>query len=136
MSIFNFLKKKKSNLKEIEYDYKIKYNVNPPKKIYEITGEEKQFLNELFIKSNENNVNPNKFTFTRLSNGTINVDYDYFGKGGYVGKIKLQGKKKFISYMKNVYDSETVEGELYECINSIGLWISYINKYFKWNNLN
>jgi len=140
MSIFDWLKKKKqidSNMengtmeKEIVYDYKIKYNTNPPTKIYQISYDEKQFIEELFVKSNVNNIQPNKFTFTRLSNGTINVDYDYFNKGGFVGKVKLQGKRRFVTYMKNIYDSGTVEGELSECINVIELWIKYINKYFK-----
>ena len=116
---------------EIVYNYKIKYNVNPPTKIYEESQDEKQFIENLFEKSSSNNLQPIKYSFTRLSNGTINVDYDYSNKVGFVGKIKLQGRKKYIMYMKNMYDSETIEGELTELINAIELWINYINKYFK-----
>lgn len=136
MSILNFFKKKKqldSNAenKKIVYNYTIKYNVSPPTKVYDISVEEKQFIEELFARSSLNNLKPSKFSFTRLSNGTINVEYDFLNKGGFVGKVKLQGKKKFITYMKNMYDSETIDGELSECINVIELWIKYINKYFK-----
>ena len=136
MSILNFFKKKKqldSNIenKKIVHNYTIKYNVNPPTKVYDISAEEKQFIEELFARSSFNNMQPSKFAFTRLSNGTINVEYDYSNKGGFVGKVKLRGKKRFITYMKNMYDSETIEGELTECIDVIEQWIKYINKYFK-----
>ena len=142
MGIFDFLRKKKhidttTNKvlqKSTGREFKIKYNVNPPTKTYEVNDDEKQFIEALFSKSEACNLQPNKFAFTRLSNGTINVDYDYYGKGGFVGKVKLQGKKKFVTYMKNLYDSVTVEGELAECINTIDFWIKYINKYLKkWN---
>ena len=140
MGVFDFFRKKKNvtnnvenvaKHEEIVYNHKIKYNVNPPTKIYEESEEEKQFVENLFIKSSANNLQPNKYSFTRLSNGTINVDYDYSNKGGFVGKVKIQGRKKFIMYMKNMYDSETIEGELTKLINAIELWINYINRYLK-----
>ena len=139
MEIFSFLCKKKhidttTNKmlkKNTGREFKIKYNVSPSTKAYEVSDDENQFIEALFSKSETCNLQPNKFTFTRLSNGTINVDYDYYGKGGFVGKVKLQGRKKFVMYMKNLYDPVTVDGELAECINSIDFWIKYINKYLK-----
>ena len=132
MGLFGFFRKKDDKKTvESEYNFTIKYNVNPPSKVYEITDEEKMFIKELFTKSKSNNFEPYKFSFTRLSNGTINVDYDYHHKGGFVGKVKLQGKKKFLMYMKNLNNSVTINGELNECMAGIDCWILYIQKYLK-----
>ena len=107
-------------------DYRIKYNTNPPSKIYELTNEERKFLDALYDKSIAVSIDPSKYTFTRLSNGTINVDYDFYHNGGFVGKVKLQGKKKYITYMKNLYDVGDISGELEDCISGINYWIGYI----------
>ena len=130
MALFGlFRKKNERRIAKKEYNYTIKYKTNPPSKVYEVTDEEKAFIEELFAKSEENNLDPQKYTFTRLANGTINVDYDYYHNGGFVGKVKLQGNKQFIMYMENLYESMTVDGGIKECVAQIEFWFVYIKKY-------
>ena len=130
--MFTFFKKNKNlEHEQATYTYEIRYNVNPPTKTYEISTDEKRFINQLFSKSMDAGFYPNKYRFTRMSNGTISVDYDYLNKGGFVGKVKLQGKKKYILFMENLQDSATIEGELNECLVGIDSWLLYMKKYFK-----
>lgn len=134
MIIFDaFRKKDKTALTwdQVPYEYQIKCNMISPTKLYDISSDEDKFVKELLLKSKNVGLSPEKFSFTRLSNGTINVDYDYLNNGGFVGKVKLQGRKTYIMYMKNLYDTVTVNGNADECLKTIDNWITYIKKYFK-----
>jgi hypothetical protein len=55
-----------------------------------------------------------------MSNGAINA---FDKKGRFIGKVKLQGKRKCIKYAKNVYDHSTIEGELIDIISGIDYWV-------------
>lgn len=109
-------------------NYQPKYYIHPnssnPKKEYELLYEEEFFFDTLLEKSTHLK---GEYSLSRLSNGTINVSYN----GHPIGKIKLQGRKKLMMYMKNLYDSETIEGDLNDFIKPIDNWISYIKKYLK-----
>ena len=134
MSLFAVFKKKNNNTynsKHISYNFQIKYSTSSPTKLYEITGEESKFIIMLLSKAENIGLSPKKFRFIRMSNGIISVDYDYFQNGGFVGKVKLQGRKTYILYMKNLYDSATVDGDIDECLKGIDYWLAYIKKYFK-----
>jgi len=104
--------------------YTIPYNVNPPQKTYETTIEEEQFIDNLLAKSTQLK---GSYSFARLSDGTINVSYNSYP----VGKVKLRGKKTRLMYMKNLFDSVTVDGDFATLVDSIDFWISYIKKYLK-----
>ena len=134
MGLFLAFKKKNKDITDCEkvtYTYQIKYNTSSPTKLYEVSSDEEKFIHELFSKGEKVGLSPAKFRFTRMSNGTINVDYDYFHNGGCVGKVKLRGRKTYILYMKNLYDSDTVYGDVDECIKVIDNWLAYIKKYLK-----
>ena len=105
--------------------YDIQYSTIPPSKLYEVTADETMFLDTLMNKSEHLT---GRYSFERLANGTLNVMYNRY----FVGKVKLQGRRTFIMYMKNIYDSVTIEdATLNDYINSIDLWIKYINRYLK-----
>ena len=132
MGLFAIFKKKNKNIpncEQVAYNYQIKYNTSSPTKLYEISSDEEKFINELLYKSENVGLSPMKFSFTRLANGTINVDYDYLHNGGFVGKVKLQGRKTYIVYLKNLYDSVTENGDIDECLKAIDNWLVYIKKY-------
>ena len=134
MGLFSAFKKKNKdtrNCGKVAYTYRIKYNASSPSKLYEISSAEEKFIHELFSKSEDIGLSPVKFSFTRMSNGTISVDYDYSHNGGFIGKVKLQGRKTYIMYMQNLYDSDTVYGDVDECIKVIDNWLAYIKKYLK-----
>lgn len=105
-------------------NYYIPSLCSSPKKVYEVTAEETRFLDALMSKSEH--LITERYRFERLSNGTINVWYRRY----FVGKVKLQGRRTFFMYMKNIYDSVTIEdATLNDYINSLDLWIKYINRY-------
>lgn len=122
MGLFNLFKKKEFvSSNESKPKYYISQHSKSSKK-YELIKDEELFFDKLLEKStNLNGV----FSLERLSNGTINVSYNRYP----IGKIKLQGRKKYIMYLKNLYDPISVEGELEDLINQIDNWIKYIEKY-------
>ena len=92
MGLFSAFKKKNKDTPscgKMAYTYRIKCNTSSPSKLYEISSDEEKFIHELFSKSEKIGLSPAKFSFTRMSNGTISVDYDYSHSGGFVGKVKL-----------------------------------------------
>lgn len=103
--------------------YDIPSLCSAPKKVYEVTAEETMFLDALMSKSEHLT---GRYSFERLANGTLNVMYNRY----FVGKVKLQGRRTFFMYNKNIYDSVTIEdATLNDYINSIDLWIKYINRH-------
>lgn len=56
----------------------------------------------------------------RMSNGALEVTYDH---GGYVGKVKLQGRNHWIQVMKNMFDPDTIEGEVDDLIKELPRWV-------------
>lgn len=125
--LFHFFNRKQKN-KDCSRDidrqpkYYIPSNMSNPKKEYELLHEEEVFLDALLEKSIHLK---GEYSLSRLSDGTINVSYS-----GYpIGKIKLQGRKKQMMYMKNLYEPISVEGDINIFINNIDKWIRYIKKY-------
>jgi hypothetical protein len=102
--------------------YFISSNSTNPKKSYEVIEAERLFLDSLLQKTTSLK---GEFSLSRMSNGTINVSYNTYP----VGKIKLQSRKHQMMYMKNLYDSVSINGELQDFIEGIDFWIKYINKY-------
>ncbi|WP_343101405.1 hypothetical protein [Romboutsia sp. MSSM.1001216sp_RTP31141st1_G3_RTP31141_220114] len=107
-----------SNLK-----YPIKNNVDPPKKNFEINELEKEFFNYLYENLDEKD--NNAISLTRMYDGRISVKH----WNGYVGSVKLQGKKHYIQVSYSYFDSETIYGDLEELIPKIDFWIMYIRVY-------
>ncbi|KUO64776.1 MAG: hypothetical protein APF84_02780 [Gracilibacter sp. BRH_c7a] len=105
-------------------EFKIAQNSTNPRKTYEVIEDEIMFFNALKMKIEESGLKA-VFKFTRLSDGTINVDYASYP----IGKIKLQGRTKWMMIMKNLYDSQNIKGELHDYIEGINKWIQYIKKY-------
>jgi len=108
----------------VEMNFEIIQNLSNPKKVYDVSADEEVFFNTLIEKSNEKELKP-LFNMTRTSNGTINVNYDSYP----IGKIKLQGRTKWMMVMNNLYDSNQIEGSLDHYIEGINDWILYIEKY-------
>ena len=102
--------------------YHIPPNGSNPRKYYDVSDEETLFLDALLERSK---TLKGEYQLSRLSNGTVNVSYNGYA----VGKIKLQGRNKYMSVLTNLYDSETINGELPDLINAIGSWISYIKTF-------
>jgi hypothetical protein len=107
-------------------DFVIPMNSTNPKKVYDVTEEEQLFLSTLVEKAQVNKLK-NSFRYSRLSNGTINVDYGSY----FIGKINVQGKNPYLMYMENLYDSKNIEGNLQDLTAGIDYWIKYIKKYLK-----
>jgi hypothetical protein len=108
----------------VKMTLEIKQNSSNPSKIYKILEDEELFLASLIEQSNKKGLKPT-FNFTRLLNGTINVDF----KSYFVGKIKLQGRTTSMLVMKNIYDSMIIKGSLADYIEGIDTWIRYIKKH-------
>jgi len=103
-------------------EYYIPSNSTNPKKTYEVIEDERLFLDSLLQKTPSLK---GEFSLSRMSNGTINVSYESYP----IGKIKLQGRKYQMMYMKNLYDSASINGGIQDFIEGIDFWIKYINKY-------
>jgi hypothetical protein len=102
--MFGFKKKNKVD-SDLEYVLsKIRYNVNPPSKTYEITSDEMIVIEIIIDYIRKTKYDPKSLHLIRLSDGAFTVYLNTY----YLGKIKLQGKKKFIQYMKTSYDTEVV----------------------------
>ena len=100
--------------------YPIKYNTNPPTKLFEVNELEEEFFNALYSKLPEN-INKH-IQLIRMSTGSLAVDYI----GYCIGKIKLQGNKHDMQILTSLYDSKIVYDNF---IDHIDEWITYINKH-------
>lgn len=96
----------------------IRYNVSSPSKTYEVTYDEIIAIKAIISHVRNKRKNPRLIRLFRLSNGTLNIFWNSY----YVGKIKLQGKDKYLQYMKTLFDPEVIYGET---LNDI---LPYISK--------
>ena len=55
----------------------------------------------------------------RMSNGA----YEVTCHKGYIGKVKLQGRKHWIQVMKNTYDADVIEGCVDDLIKELPRWV-------------
>ena len=102
----------------------IEYGSLNPSKVYNINENEELFFENLTSKLKQNKLNQSIY-LTRMSNGSISVDYSNYP----IGKIKLQGRKYSMLILKNMYDNYTIEGSLDDFILKIDEWINYIKKF-------
>lgn len=86
----------------------VKFNTESAKK-YTIIPDEEIFVNALAL-----HINPRSIILTRLSDGTLNVTTP----DAYLGKVRLQGKKKYIQCYPDTFYADTVD----ELIKYIPLW--------------
>ena len=105
--------------------YSIKYNANPPTKIFEVNVDEKLYFEKLHSKLAD--AENQKIILYRFSDGKIEP---YFN--GYpLGKIKLQGRNHYLQILKSLYKYEVVEGSVEDFINRIDDVVLYLRKYCK-----
>ncbi|HBH1340121.1 TPA: DNA-binding protein [Clostridioides difficile] len=122
-----------SNNKNLHYIDIVKNNKSIPFEVnnknynFKINENEIYFFNILKIKMYENELK-NNFVFVRISDGAFNA---FDASGNFIGKVKLQGRKKWIMYMKNEFGSEHIYGELIHLIDGIDAWIKYSKEYLK-----
>ena len=103
--------------------YRIKYNVSPPTKIFEINDDEELFFEKLSSKlTDEESKN---IILHRLSDGTLEP---YF-KGQPLGKIKLQGRKHQMQILKSLYKFDVIEGTVQDFIKRMDDVVLYLKKY-------
>lgn len=102
----------------------IKYNSSNPQKTYEVNDAENKFFESLFSKALQEHI-PNSFNLTRMSDGTISVDYGTFP----IGKIRLQSKKHYMFIFKSIYDYTQLNGTVDDFITHQYEWLNYLKKY-------
>ena len=77
--------------------YPIKYNVNPPTKLFEPNADEELYFGRLYSKLSE--AENQKIILHRFSNGTIEPHFNSYP----LGKIKLQGRNHYLQILKSLY---------------------------------
>ena len=110
-------------------NYYIPPTSRPPKKEYQISSEERVFLDTLIKKGRKLK---GDFQFRRMADGTIAVSFSDCP----IGKIKLQGKHHSMQILTGLYGPENVSENIYEdspekfdvFIDGIDLWIKYIRE--------
>ncbi|MBB5148169.1 hypothetical protein [Ureibacillus thermosphaericus] len=91
-------------------------------KYCDVNEVEYEFIKLLFELFNQQNLN-GYIKLKRLSNRAI----DFYYNGYPVGKIKLNGRKTWFTYMVNLYEFEKITDLKQEDFNRlINLWIHYI----------
>lgn len=106
--------------------YDIRYNSNPPSKLYDVNELEQIFIESLFSKFQESKLN-GSLRMVRMSDGTLAVDYS-----GYpIGKVKLQGRIHTMQILKGLYTHSSVEGVIEDFIPKIDAWVKYVKRYIK-----
>ncbi len=107
-----------------EDDYWITTRKLENSKYCSVSEDEEVFIRNLILKSKLSN-KKYYFVLERKSNKAITVFY----KGVYVGRFKLQGRKTWMQILLNLDSIRVLENEeLDTYINSIDLWIDYINR--------
>lgn len=87
-----------------------------------ISNDEEIFIKNLLLKLHQNNLKPPRLE--RMSTKAISISYYSYP----IGKIKLQGTKKWMQIL-TLSDQNNVENaSLEEYIGLIDLWIAYIKK--------
>ena len=104
-------------------NYPIKYNANPPTKIFEVNVAEKLFFRTLHSKLTD--AENQKIILHRFSNGTIEPYFNNYP----LGKIKLQGRNHYLQILKSLYKYEVVEGSVNNFISRIDDVVLYLRKY-------
>ncbi len=104
--------------------YIITSNSTNPSNKYVLNEEEIIFFDKLLEKSD---YLKGEFQLSRLSDGTVNVAYRTYP----VGKIKMQGRKHFMLVLVSLYKNRLIEGTLDDFIQSIDVWLKYINSVLK-----
>lgn len=107
-------------------NYNIRYNTNPPSKLYNVNDLEYTFFENLFSKFQEAKLNGG-LRMVRMSDGTLAVEYS-----GYpIGKVKLQGRTHSMQILKGLYTHFSVEGSIQDFIPKIDAWVKYTKRYIK-----
>lgn len=115
---------KKKPKEIIQNEYYFRYNSIGQKK-YEQTEKETQFLDSFMNTLSE--TEKRKVHLTRMSNGTISVDYKSYP----IGKIKLTGRKYYMQILKGLYKVDVLDGDVELFIEHIPDWCRYIRRYCK-----
>lgn len=103
--------------------YRIKYNVSPPSKIFEVNTDEELYFEKLSSKlTDEENKH---IVLRRMSDGTLEP---YF-KDYPLGKVKLQGRKHYLQILKSTYRFDVVEGTVQDFIKRLDDVVLYIRKH-------
>lgn len=55
----------------------------------------------------------------KMSNGAYSVTCNH----GYIGKVRLTGRKRWIQVMKNTFDADVIEGGVDDLIKELPKWI-------------
>lgn len=105
--------------------YEIKYNVNPPTKLYTVNADEELYFEKLSSKLTDTE---NKHVvLRRMSNGTLETYYGLYP----LGKIKLQGRKHYMQILKSLYKFEVIDGTVQDFIERIDDVVLYLRKHCK-----
>ncbi|WP_102274100.1 hypothetical protein [Cytobacillus massiliigabonensis] len=89
-----------------------------------ISEEEMQFIYQLILKLFRCG-ETKSIRLTRMSNKAISVTYNTYP----IGKVRLQGRKTWMQILIDLYEYETLEGNLNDYIDGIDHWILYIKKH-------
>lgn len=104
----------------------LEINSSNTSKQYIVNENEKLFFETLSSRLKENNLSQ-PLNLIRMSNGSISVNYSTYP----IGKIKLQGRKHWMLILRDLYESDLIEGSLGDFILDIDSWIAYIKKYLR-----
>lgn len=96
----------------------VSYSTETSRK-YEVTPDEERFFSALSVALRQAKKSE-FFNLTRMANGAISVR----SRRGYLGKIKLQGRKTWMQYMTGLYNAEVAENlPLEEYIKLLKYWV-------------
>lgn len=133
--MFNlFNKKRKEILPKDTYNFNTEtnnitylsnYPLNSKSYAFKVNELEEQFFNNLYKKLDKDE--NSKITLDRMSNGTLNVQYD----SCQIGRIKLQGRKHDMQIIYNDDKTEVINGNIDEFILKSDHWVAYILRYLK-----
>lgn len=105
--------------------YLSNYPLNSKSYTFKVNELEEQFFNNLYKKLDKDE--NSKITLERMSNGTLNVQYD----SCQIGRIKLQGRKHNMQIIYNEDKIEVANGNIDDFILKIDHWVVYILRNIK-----
>ena len=86
---------------------------------YDVTPDEERFFSA-FSAALRQAKKSEFYNLTRMSDGAISVRSQH----GYLGKIRLQGRKTWMQYMTSLYDAEVAENQpLEDYIKLLKYWV-------------
>jgi TM2 domain-containing membrane protein YozV len=94
----------------------------PDTEKFTINAAEKTFLRELCLRFAPLQL-PMKLTTNRMSDGTLNVEYD----GKQIGRVRLQKRKHFMQILTRD-DVELLNGELPLFLENLPRWMDYVKE--------